>query len=90
MRRCRTTWSIRVVFCTAGGLPGRWVIFILALTCGVAVGNIYFPQAVSPLVADGLGVSPDSAALVVTAAQFGYAAGNFLLVPLGDRLPTAR
>ncbi|URN05200.1 MFS transporter [Actinomadura madurae] len=67
--------------------PGRWVIFILALTCGVAVGNIYFPQAVSPLVADGLGVSPDSAALVVTAAQFGYAAGNFLLVPLGDRLP---
>ncbi|MCQ0014329.1 MFS transporter [Actinomadura madurae] len=63
------------------------MIFILALTCGVAVGNIYFPQAVSPLVADGLGVSPDSAALVVTAAQFGYAAGNFLLVPLGDRLP---
>ncbi|TDD27721.1 MFS transporter [Actinomadura sp. KC06] len=63
------------------------MIFILALTCGVAVGNIYFPQAVSPLVASGLGVSPDAAALVVTAAQFGYAAGNFLLVPLGDRLP---
>ncbi|WP_243716386.1 MFS transporter [Actinomadura darangshiensis] len=66
---------------------GRRVIFLLALTCGVAVGNIYFPQAVSPLVASGLDVSPDSAALVVTAAQFGYAAGNFLLVPLGDRLP---
>ncbi|TMQ95172.1 MFS transporter [Actinomadura soli] len=63
------------------------MIFILALTCGVAVGNIYFPQAVSPLVASGLGVSPDTAALVVTAAQLGYTAGNFLLVPLGDRLP---
>ncbi|WP_207943645.1 MFS transporter [Actinomadura sp. KC345] len=69
-----------------GGLTRR-VVFLLSLTCGVAVGNLYFPQAVSPLVASGLDVSPDSAALVVTAAQLGYAAGNFLLVPLGDRLP---
>jgi len=38
-------------------------------------------------VATGLDVSPDSAAMVVTAAQLGYAAGTFLLVPLGDRLP---
>ncbi|WUI02275.1 MFS transporter [Spirillospora sp. NBC_00431] len=69
------------------GGPSRRVIILLVLTCGVAVGNIYFPQAVSPLIASGLDVSPDSAALVVTAAQFGYAAGNFLLVPLGDRFP---
>ncbi|KIF79503.1 MFS transporter [Streptomyces sp. 150FB] len=63
------------------------VILLLALTCGVAVGNVYFPQAISPLVADALHVSADSAALVVTATQFGYAAGIFLLVPLGDRFP---
>lgn len=31
-------------------------------------------------------MSPDSASLVVTAAQLGYAAGIFLLVPLRDRL----
>jgi predicted MFS family arabinose efflux permease len=68
-------------------LTGRRTILLLAVTCAVAVGNIYFPQAVSPLVAAGLGVSPDSAALVVTATQVGYAAGIFLLVPLGDRLP---
>ncbi len=61
------------------------MIPLLALACGVAVGNVYFPQAVGPLIADGLHVSPDSAASVVTAAQFGYAAGIFLLVPLGDR-----
>jgi len=65
----------------------RRVVLLLALTCGVAVGNIYFPQAVSPLVATGLHVPPGSAALVVTAAQFGYAAGIYLLVPLGDRFP---
>ncbi|MDN0198797.1 MFS transporter [Streptomyces sp. S.PNR 29] len=60
---------------------------VLALACGVAVGNVYFPQALAPLVAAGLGVPPDAAAMVVTAVQFGYAAGVFLLVPLGDRLP---
>ena len=68
------------------GTAGRRPLALLALTCGVAVGNVYFPQAISPLVADGLGVSPGSAASVVTATQFGYAAGIFLLVPLGDRL----
>ncbi|MGW8883830.1 MFS transporter [Streptomyces sp. NPDC055749] len=65
----------------------RRLILILAVTCSVAVGTIYFPQAVSPLVATGLGVSPDSAAQAVTATQAGYAAGILLLVPLGDRLP---
>ncbi len=65
----------------------RGVILLLAVTCGVAVGNVYFPAAISPVVAGGLNISHDSAALVVTATQFGYAAGIFLLVPLGDRFP---
>lgn len=63
------------------------MVLLLAVACGVAVGNLYFPQAVVPLVATGLGVPAGTAALVVTAAQFGYAAGIFLLVPLGDRVP---
>ncbi|MEV4254959.1 MFS transporter, partial [Spirillospora sp. NPDC049652] len=66
------------------------MILLLALTCGVAVGNVYFPQAVSPSIASGLGVPAGAAALVVTATQFGYAAGIFLLVPLGDRIPHRR
>ncbi|RKF29384.1 MFS transporter [Micromonospora globbae] len=68
----------------------RRLLALLTLTCGVAVGNIYFPQTISPLVGAGLHVDADSAALVVTAVQFGYAAGIFLLVPLGDRLPHRR
>ncbi|MFG1657106.1 MFS transporter [Micromonospora chersina] len=65
----------------------RRLLALLTLACGVAVGNIYFPQTVAPLIAAERHVSPDSAALVVTAVQLGYAAGIFLLVPLGDRLP---
>ncbi|MBM7173101.1 MFS transporter [Streptomyces sp. G44] len=63
------------------------MVLLLAVVCGVAVGNVYFPQAVSPLVAEGLHVPADTATLVVTATQFGYAGGIFLLVPLGDRFP---
>ncbi|WP_432196169.1 MFS transporter [Streptomyces sp. bgisy027] len=65
-------------------------VALLAFACGVAVGNVYFPQAIGPLVASGLGVSPDTATTVVTATQFGYAAGIYLLVPLGDRLRPRR
>ncbi|MGH3376266.1 MAG: MFS transporter [Actinoallomurus sp.] len=70
--------------------PPRRLIPLLALACGVGVANVYFPQAISPLIAADLHVSPGSGALVVTATQFGYAAGIFLLVPLGDRLPHRR
>ncbi|OIJ64247.1 MFS transporter [Streptomyces mangrovisoli] len=65
---------------------GPRLTLLLSVACGVAVATIYFPQAISPLIADDLRVSPESAALVVTCAQLGYAAGIFLLVPLGDRL----
>jgi predicted MFS family arabinose efflux permease len=66
--------------------PARRLILLLALACGVGVANVYFPQAVSPLIARGFHVTASSAAGVVTATQFGYAAGLFFLVPLGDRL----
>lgn len=65
----------------------RRLLLLLTLTCGLAVGTVYFPQTISPMVVAGLHVSPDLAAVVVAAVQFGYAAGIFLLVPLGDRLP---
>ncbi|HTP17591.1 MAG TPA: MFS transporter [Streptosporangiaceae bacterium] len=70
--------------------PGRRIILLFALACGIGVANIYFPQAISPLIARGLHVTPGSAAGVVTAAQLGYALGIFLLVPLGDRLAHRR
>ncbi|WP_412079147.1 MFS transporter [Streptomyces xanthophaeus] len=62
------------------------MVLLLAVTCAVAVGNLYFPQAIGPLIAAGLDVPADAAALVVTATQIGYTAGMVLLVPLGDRI----
>ncbi|WP_037634321.1 MFS transporter [Streptomyces katrae] len=64
----------------------RRMVLILSLTCAVAVGNLYFPQAIVPLIAAGLHTSPGAASIVVTATQVGYTAGIFLLVPLADRL----
>lgn len=69
---------------------GRRLTLLLALTCGVSVSTIYFPQAITPLIASDLHISPGTAALVATAAQLGYAAGVFFLVPLGDRLQHRR
>ncbi|WP_245664844.1 MFS transporter [Actinoplanes subtropicus] len=65
-------------------------MLLLATVSGVAVGNVYFPQSLTPAVAAGLHVSPGGAATVITAAQAGYTAGLFLLVPLGDRVPVRR
>lgn len=45
------------------------------------------PAGAHAAVAAGRGIPAGGAALVVTAAQIGYACGIFLLVPLGDRVP---
>ncbi|GAA3260728.1 MFS transporter [Streptomyces lavendulae subsp. lavendulae] len=70
-----------------GSTLGPRTVLLLALTCAVGVGNVYFPQAITPLVAAGFGATPGASALVVTATQIGYTAGILLLVPLGDRIP---
>ncbi|HEY4458804.1 MAG TPA: MFS transporter [Pseudonocardiaceae bacterium] len=69
----------------APGLRSRDVL-LLATVCGVGVGNVYFPQAISPLIASGLHLQPAAAAAIVTATQLGYGVGLFALVPLGDRI----
>ncbi|WP_405003723.1 MFS transporter [Kitasatospora purpeofusca] len=68
----------------------RRLLLLLTVTCAVGVGTIYFPQAITPLVASGLDTSESSAALAVTFTQIGYSIGIFLIVPLGDRIPNRR
>jgi predicted MFS family arabinose efflux permease len=63
----------------------RGLLLLLAITAGVSVANIYFNQ---PLLDDFRQSFPLDAhwvGAVPTLTQLGYAAGMFLLAPLGDR-----
>ncbi|MET9438352.1 MFS transporter [Streptomyces sp. NPDC006551] len=59
-------------------------VLVLTVAGAVTVANIYFPQPLLAAIAGGLGVSGNTAGLVASAAQLGYALGILLIVPLAD------
>lgn len=62
----------------------RSLVLLFAITCGVSVSSLYVMQPVLEDIRTDFSISTSTAALVVTAAQLGYAIGLLLLVPLGD------
>lgn len=64
--------------------PG--LIALFAFCCGAIVGNLYYAQPIVGLIAPDLHVSVESASLIVSMTQIGYALGLFFVVPLGDLL----
>lgn len=68
----------------------RGLTFLFAVAGGVAVGNLYWAQPLLDLIADDLHASTETAGLLVTMTQIGYAVGVLLIVPLGDLLNRRR
>ncbi|RMW08560.1 Major facilitator superfamily [Pseudomonas syringae pv. tagetis] len=64
----------------------RYQTFLFAITCAMAVANVYFAQPLLESMAASLSVSPGTIGIVVTATQAGYAVGLLFIVPLGDLL----
>ena len=68
----------------------RGFVLLMAFTCGAAVANIYYNQPMLGLIARSFATDAAGVAAVPTATQLGYAAGLFLLGPLGDRYDRRR
>jgi predicted MFS family arabinose efflux permease len=68
----------------------RGTIPMFAAACGIAVANAYFAQPLLATIAHSFDVSGQTAGLVATAAQIGYALGLLLIVPLADSANLAR
>lgn len=63
---------------------------LLAVGAGLAVAPLYYSQPMLGVLGGEFNASPSSIGLVPTMTQLGYAAGLFLLAPLGDRFDRRR
>ncbi|BBI33539.1 MFS transporter [Cohnella abietis] len=69
-------------------IPGpsmsRNVALLFAISCGLAVANIYYAQPLLDALSLEFGITHSSVGIVITLTQVCYALGLLLLVPLGD------
>ena len=69
---------------------GAALVWLMALTCGLVVANIYYNQPLLAAIGRTFGLSDSSASLTATATQVGYTLGMLFVVPLGDMLERKR
>jgi predicted MFS family arabinose efflux permease len=68
---------------------GRPLALVMAAATGIAVANIYYNQPMLGVIQAAF-PGQRAAELIPTATQIGYAAGLFILVPLGDMMDRRR
>ncbi|MFC7584651.1 MFS transporter [Nonomuraea antimicrobica] len=68
----------------------RGILLLMSVATGLSVAGNYFAQPLLEVIGRELGLGTTMAALIVTAAQGGYAVGLILLVPLGDLVERRR
>lgn len=66
------------------------LVWLMALTCGLVVANIYYNQPLLAAIGRTFHVTDSHASLIATATQVGYTLGMLLVVPLGDKLERKR
>ena len=66
------------------------LLWIVGASIAILVTNLYFAQSLIAVIAPDLGIQPRFAGAVVSASQFGYGLGLFLLVPLADMVENRR
>lgn len=71
------------------GIPG-YLIFMLALTAGMAVASLYYCQPLLALLGNDFHLNSATVGTLPTLTQAGYALGLLLLIPLGDKFDRRR
>lgn len=63
-----------------------FLIIMLAVASGMAVGNLYWAQPLLAQITSSFGIETAHGGFLIMATQIGYALGLFFIVPLGDVL----
>src|SRR6202035_3226714 len=96
----RAKWNERMIFPSSKGSAPRFgkvterseealipqtTVWLMAITVGVIVANIYYVQPLLADLAKTFGLSVTRAGTIAMLSQAGTALGMFLFVPLGDK-----
>lgn len=66
-----------------GGIPTS-LLWILAISAGISVANLYYNQPLLGMIRAELNVSEGQANLIAMISQIGYALGLLFIIPMGD------